>query len=130
MNHEPVNSKQVNLSSPVGEEVGSKLPTCPHQEVIELYHKTLPANPKVREWHKTRQGYLQSRWREKAASDGWNSQTDGLQWWEKFFSYIGKSRFLTGGAEGKQGQPRFVADLEWIIKPTNFAKIIEGKYHS
>jgi hypothetical protein len=22
-----------------------------------------------------------------------------------------------------------VADLEWIIKPSNFAKIIEGKYH-
>jgi hypothetical protein len=22
-----------------------------------------------------------------------------------------------------------LADLEWIIRPTNFAKIIEGKYH-
>jgi hypothetical protein len=35
---------------------------------------------------------------------------------------------LTGRCEGRKGRP-FVADLEWIIRPKNFAPILEGKYH-
>ena len=51
-----------------------------------------------------------------------------LAWWRSFFGFIGKSKFLTGRSEGKRDNP-FKADLEWIIRPTNFAKIIERKYH-
>jgi hypothetical protein len=51
-----------------------------------------------------------------------------LDWWRSFFGYIGKSKFLTGRSEGKRDNP-FKADLEWIIRPSNFAKIVEGKYH-
>jgi hypothetical protein len=35
---------------------------------------------------------------------------------------------LTGKVNSKDGRA-FVADLEWILKPSNFAKIVEGKYH-
>jgi hypothetical protein len=51
-----------------------------------------------------------------------------LEWWAGFFQHINKSKFLTGKVNSKDGRA-FVADLEWIIKPSNFAKIIEGKYH-
>jgi hypothetical protein len=37
-----------------------KLPSCPHQKVIELYHESLPYCPQVREWNTTRQKYLQT----------------------------------------------------------------------
>jgi hypothetical protein len=53
---------------------------------------------------------------------------DVLGWWADFFQHIGKSKFLTGKVNSRDGRA-FLADLEWIIKPTNFAKIIEGKYH-
>ena len=51
-----------------------------------------------------------------------------LDWFNDFFGHIQKSKFLIGKVNSKDGRP-FTADLEWILKPSNFAKIVEGKYH-
>jgi len=114
-------------ADPVSE--SKKLPSCPHQKVIELYHESLPYCPQVREWNTTRQKYLQSRWREKAVSLGWQKDAEGLEWFKRFFSFVGESKFLTGKSDGRNGKPPFLADLEWLMKPSNFAKVVEGKYH-
>jgi hypothetical protein len=53
---------------------------------------------------------------------------DILGWFSEFFDHIGTSKFLIGKVNSKDGRA-FVADLEWILKPSNFAKIVEGKYH-
>lgn len=106
-----------------------KLPSCPHQKVIDLYHEYLPYCPQVREWNTTRQKYLQSRWREKAVSLGWQKYSEGLEWFKRFFSFVGESKFLTGKVDGRNGKPPFIADLEWLMRPSNFAKVVEGKYH-
>ena len=106
-----------------------KTPPCPHQKVIELYHEALPTCPQVREWNETRQRTLQSRWRDKAASLTWQHEADGLDWFKRFFDFVRESDFLTGRADGRNGKPPFVADLEWLMKPSNFAKVVEGKYH-
>lgn len=103
--------------------------SCPHQKVIDLYHQSLPYCPQVREWNTTRQRYLQSRWREKAVSLGWQKDAEGLEWFHRFFAFVSESKFLTGKADGRGGKPPFVADLEWLMKPSNFAKVVEGKYH-
>jgi len=97
-------------------------PECPHEEIINLYHKILISNPKVREWTKERQKFLRARWREKP-------ERQKLDWWKKYFEYISESKFLTGNAEPQSGRKTFIADLEWIVRPSNFVKIIEGKYH-
>lgn len=47
------------------------------------------------------------------------------EWWEGFFEYCGKSKFLSG----LSGERKWKADLFWLLKPENFAKINEGKYH-
>jgi hypothetical protein len=104
-----------------------KLPDCPHQAVIAAYHAALPANPMVREWNETRQGYLRQRWREKAVALKWTSQAEGIEWFSRFFGYVAKSEFLTGRSHGKDRKP-FLASLEWLMKPSNFAKVIEGQY--
>ena len=96
---------------------------CPHDEIIALYHKILPANPRyLQSSGDTRKGYLRSRWRE-------DESRQDLSWWERFFTYISQSAFLTGRVDQSQRKP-FIADLEWIVKPSNFVKIIEGKYES
>jgi len=107
---------------------GSRLPGCPHKAIVELYHETLPELPKVLEWNETRQRFLRQRWREKAAKHQWANQTDGLAWFKDFFAFIGKSKFLTGKTNGSNGRPPFIADLEWIVRPTNWVRIVEGKY--
>jgi uncharacterized protein YdaU (DUF1376 family) len=107
------------------------LPDCQHQTVIDLYHQHLPTLRKVEVWNAARQGYLRQRWREVAAELAQEKQVeaqDVLGWWADFFQHIGKSKFLTGKVNSRDGRA-FLADLEWILKPSNFAKIIEGKYH-
>lgn len=107
-----------------------KIPACPQQEIIGLYHEHLPLCPKVREWNNARQGYLKSRWREKALERHWKSKQEGLAMFAKLFDFIGESKFLTGKVQAQRDKPPFVATLEWIVRPNNWAKIIEGKYHN
>lgn len=125
INHKP----DIYISPPSGEP--EKLPSCNHQGVIDLYHQHLPTLRRVEVWNEARKGYLRQRWREVAEELSKTkeiSASDILVWFADFFSHIGNSRFLTGKVNSKDGRA-FVADLEWILKPSNFAKIIEGKYH-
>ena len=105
--HYPLPITQVKDSSSVED--------CPHQKIIELYHSQLPQLRKIKVWSDKRQKALRTRWKE-------NPKHQSLEFWERLFSYVARSDFLTG----KKGE--WQADLEWIINPTNFIKIIEGKY--
>lgn len=102
---------------------------CPHEELIALYHEKLPTCRQVREWNDSRKSFMRSRWNEKLAAGKYHDLQTGLAYWGRLFDYINQSDFLTGRAEPSQGRKVFIADLEWIIRPTNFAKIVEGKYH-
>lgn len=96
---------------------GDDTASCPHQEIIELYHEILPSMPKIRVWDETRQKLLRSRWKE-------DKERQSLAWWKQFFQYIASSDFLMGN------NPKgWMADLEWLVKPTNFGKIANGRYH-
>ena len=135
INHKPItinHKPDISICPPDGEAEGeNKLPGCDHKAVIALYHQNLPTLRKVEVWNETRKGYLRQRWREVAAELAEQKPITGhdvLTWWAEFFSHIGTSKFLTGRVNDKSGRS-FVADLEWIIKPTNFCKIVEGKYH-
>jgi uncharacterized protein YdaU (DUF1376 family) len=134
-NQEPITINQepnISICPPSGEpELGNGLPKCNHQAVIDLYHKNLPTLRKIEIWNDARKGYLRQRWREVAeelAKEKDIQVSDILEWWSDFFNHIGQSKFLTGRVSDKSGRA-FTADLEWILKPSNFAKIIEGKYH-
>jgi hypothetical protein len=86
---------------------------------------------RIEVWNDQRAGYLRQRWREVAtelALEGEITAKDVLSWWGEFFQHIDKSKFLTGKVNSKDGRA-FTADLEWIVRPSNFAKIVEGKYH-
>jgi uncharacterized protein YdaU (DUF1376 family) len=122
INHKP----DIDICPPSG-----GLPNCDHEKVIALYHQHLPTLRKVEVWNDARKGYLRQRWREVAEELAKEKQvqvSDILTWFTEFFVHIGTSKFLTGRVNSKDGRP-FLADLEWILKPSNFAKIIEGKYH-
>ena len=127
INQEP----NICISPPSGELDDEKLPKCNHKAVVDLYHKHLPTLRRVEVWNDTRKGYLKQRWREvaKELSDKQEIKAeDVLAWFTEFFKHIATSRFLTGRVNDKSGRA-FAADLEWILKPSNFAKIVEGKYH-
>jgi hypothetical protein len=93
---------------------------CPQQRIVALYHECLPELRRVREWNETRQRLLARRWAE-------DPERQDLEWWRGFFGYVRRSPFLMGRVTGRDGRP-FDCDLEWLIRPTNFAKVVEGKY--
>lgn len=94
---------------------------CPHDEIIALYHELLPANPRIKSWTGGRQANLRTRWREDA-------KRQSLDYWRRFFAHVASSPFLTGQVEGTNGRP-FLPGLDWLVKPDNFAKVIENRYH-
>ena len=101
---------------------------CPHEKIIALYHECLPMLPTVRIWSEDRRKMLAARWRTLVNDKGYQSEEEGLGWFKRLFGYIRRSQFLTGETPQKEGHT-WRPDLEWIIKPKNLTKIIEGKYH-
>ena len=89
---------------------------CPQQKIIELYHSKLPELPPINSWPEHLQKILKTRWRE-------SKERQSLDWWEKYFKFVRTSPFLMGKVTD------FMADLEWIIRPKNMAKILNGRYH-
>lgn len=95
-------------------------PPVPVKRIIDLYHELLPTLPKVEKVTKTREGYIKQRWREDLPT---------IKHWENYFNFVSESDFLMGKVNGNGDKPPFVASLEWLTRPSNFAKVAEEKYH-
>lgn len=122
INQEPV------IKEPKGSLSESRIPPCQHQRVIDLFHEVLPELPRVLIWNKTREGYLRARWKERAVLDNWKSEDEGIEFFRGFFDYVRKSKFLMGKVSGNGKRP-FECELEWLLRPNNWVKVLEGKYH-
>lgn len=120
-NDQPVPSEQEKPLPPAEPIPDESIPDCPHQEIISLYAKRLPMGIQPKEWDGSRAAALKTRWREK-------KKRQSLDWWDKFFEYVSKSKFLTGQVTSKD-RKTFEITLPWILKAENFNKIIDGVYH-
>jgi hypothetical protein len=101
--------------------VNKTIPDCPHADILALWAEKLPVAIQPADWNEKRQHALRSRWREKA-----NRQK--LDWWARFFEYIGESDFLMGRTN-TPGRKAFALSLDWLCKSDNFLKVIEGRFH-
>jgi hypothetical protein len=106
---------------------GYRLSDTPYEELIALYHEALPMLPRFVLRNKTRDAYMRARWAEVCGSERW-SKAEGLQFFADFFAGVKRSAFLTGRAPGHGDRQPFKADLEWLMKPNNFTKTLEGRY--
>ena len=97
---------------------GTIVPDCPHLEIVKAYNELLPQLPQVREslWNGTRATHLKARWRD-------NSDFQTVEAWRDFFIYVAGCPHLMG-----ENDRAWTADLGWLVNPTNFAKVVEGKY--
>lgn len=91
-------------------------PPCPHSEIIALYHETLPelSAIAVSRWPESKDAKaLQARWRE----DG---RHQSLDFWGRFFATVRTNPHWMG-----QGPSGWSANLRWLVKRDNFAKVID-----
>ena len=108
-----------NVSDAADAEGGKKpasVPPCPHKDIVAIYHEVLPELRAVKVWNSTREKRLRARWREDRARQN-------IEWWRSYFELVRQSDFLMGRTAD------WSADFDWLICPTNMAKVLEGKYH-
>ena len=98
-----------------------KRPAIPVQAIIDSYHELLPMCPQVRKLTEARRKQIEARWRAGDLPD--------VETWRDYFAFCAQSKFLTGLAPAGPGQRPFVADLEWLSREGNYAKVYERKYH-
>lgn len=51
------------------------------------------------------------------------------EWWEKLFSKVAASPFLSGKVPGKDGKKPFTASLPWLVGRINLGKVLAGNYN-
>lgn len=118
-------SPQANDQSAQETKQPNKKPPCPYQEIRDLYHEILPELPQCKILNETRKSYLKARWNSIAG----RTRCDDLDFWRRYFNFVRQSAFLMGQTDPTPGRKVFRANLEWLTKSANFAKVIEGQYH-
>jgi len=104
------------------------IPDCPFDAILAAYHESLPVCPAVKVLNESRKKHIRARWRERAAAGKYVDQAGGIAYFRRLFGYAAQSKFLTGQVNGRDRSP-FFADLEFLMQPSSFARLIEGKYH-
>lgn len=82
------------------------------QKIVNLYHQFCSRLPKVQVLSKARKSSINAR----IVEHGLNKVT-------QVFQLAGQSNFLNG--ENKES---WSATFDWLLKPTNFVKVLEGNY--
>lgn len=99
---------------------GGAADRCPHQKIVDLYHDILPSHPRVLILNDDRRSSIRARW---------NSELPSLDDWSEYFSVVAASSFLTGRVDpGPNRAKPFIADFEFLIRPSTVVKVMEGKY--
>jgi len=130
------NSNGVSVTSPLPREekrreenkppISPKGEGVPFQEIVDLYHEHLPMLPKVVNINDTRKRAMKSRWSESVniptANDVISMKCNSLDFWARYFKRAANQPFLTGDVT------EWAADFDFLVKKTNFIKVIENKY--
>jgi hypothetical protein len=88
--------------------------SVPAERIRELYNQTCADLPACKVLTSTRRKHLAARWREHP----------DMTWWTSYFERIHKSDFLCGRLDGRAWR----ANFDWVLRPANMAKILEGNY--
>lgn len=109
------------------------LPACPHLELLDIFAEQLPEmpQPKPELWEGQRSKNLSARWKwcltakKRSGARYATTKAEALDFFRRYFGYVGKSDFLTG-RDGRWAG----CDLAWLVKADNFAKVLQGNYEN
>lgn len=133
----PTQSEPSPTSPTYTEAEAEAITPTPFAELLALYHEHMPNNPKVRLLTEQRKKHIRARWMDSGLLDCQpfdrfakhpDARANGLKAWGLFFAVCGRSKFLTNQTHRAEGHENFRVDLDWMMNPTNFAKILEDKY--
>lgn len=104
---------------------------CPIEKILEMYHKDLPAMPKIRSMTSSgRTKQLKTFWKNLVLDQEYESEEEALAWFERYFKFCAKSDFLNGRTTKREGHTNWRADLFWLLKLENYDKVVDRRYHN
>lgn len=89
--------------------------------IVDKYHEILPELRRMLKLTDKRQGLLRGRISEE-------KEREKIEWWNEYFQRVKRADWLCGRVEPRGERRRFFASFEWIIRPENMLKILEGAY--
>jgi len=117
-----------NIASPLPISASYRPPPCPYEQIANAYNDLLPALPALAVLSDSRKRTLQARWKEVCIG-GKYAAAAGLDYFKWFFGQVSESKFLMGQAPTRQGARPFMADFDWLMTPTYFPRVVEGRYN-
>ena len=112
-NHKPITNNQEPINISMSE---SKIPTCPSEEIINIYHEILPELPKVvlsAFKHSVREKNLKARWKQ-------DHEHQSLDFWRWYFQQVKKNTWYLG-----DNTNAWRADFGWLMQKSKFDQIVE-----
>ena len=100
------------IDHPLPPKWGQQSP-IPFAQIVELYHEICTSYPKLRAIEGNRQKQIAARWKKYG----------GIEAFRELFEKAEASAFLKG-----DNDKAWAADFDWLIRPTNMSKVLEGKY--
>lgn len=106
---------EIEATLPTAEASPSHCPPCPFKKIMELFHSICVSYPRIVDIDGERKKAVAARWR----------KYQDISKFEEVFRIAENSSFM----KGENGR-NWSADFDWMMKPTNFGKILEHKYDS
>ena len=87
----------------------------PYSEIGKLFNSLCPSLPKITRLSEARKKAISARWKEVGGD---------MREFEELFVKTERSDFLAGRSKDWQ------ASFDWLMKPTNFSKVLDGNYEN
>lgn len=120
-NHKPITNNQEpdEIKSSCDRQAESPEPKAriPYADIFSAYAECLPGLPQLRIVDEARKTMIRLRWNS-------DKRFQSVDFWQRFFNHVSESDFLMGRTD----KPWTGCCFDWLMKPANFRKIIEGNY--
>lgn len=119
VNHTEADTEADTSKSPCDQQAESPDPKerIPYAEIFAAYAECLPSLPQLRIVDEQRKRMIRLRWNA-------DKRFQTVDFWQRFFNHVRESDFLMGRTD----RPWSGCCFDWLLKPANFRKIIEGNY--
>lgn len=108
-----------------------RIPACPHDQIVGLYHEHLPDLPAVRLQTESRRKAMRKFWTwvltSKKSDDTPRAQTadQALTWIGTYFERVRGNAFLMGQQPGGRGHENWRADFDFLLTERGLKHVIE-----
>ncbi|MGV3727749.1 hypothetical protein [Hydrogenophaga sp.] len=124
-------STSVKKKEPKGSSSTAKLPTCPIDQIVAVYHEVLPELPGVRVMDKPREKAIRERWEWVLTShkpDGSRraeTAEQGVEWFRTYFERTRDNDFLMGRTPRAGDHANWRPDIEFLLKSQGLKHVLE-----